>query len=86
MTDMKPAVGIDPLLRWFQYDHLKPELQQFSREFANLAYFLVDNLQPSPERSVALRKLLEAKDAGVRSKLYSDEAGGIPSEKQQTRR
>lgn len=41
--------------------------------FGELALALVETLEPGPERTVALRKLLEAKDAAVRAKL---EPGG----------
>ena len=38
-----------------------------SRPFAELAQRVVDALPRNPERIVALRKLLEAKDAAVRA-------------------
>ena len=37
-----------------------------------LAEFAVHNLQDGPELTSGLRKLLEAKDAGVRAALYRD--------------
>lgn len=61
------------MLRWFQYDHLPQHLQQVSRPFSTLAASLCEILEPGPERTVALRKLLESKDAAVRAKL---EPGG----------
>ena len=57
------------MLKFFQYAHLKAELQTVSKEFASLAVFVVTELPRNPERTVALRKLLEAKDAAVRSRL-----------------
>ena len=57
----------DRMLQWFKYEHLKPEMQAISKPFGELANFLVDNLAAGPERTVALRKLLEGKDAAVRA-------------------
>jgi hypothetical protein len=62
--------AIEPILQFFGYKHLKPELQQVSSPFRALAFSLVDTLRRNPERSVALRKLLEAKDAAVRASIY----------------
>lgn len=56
----------DPILRYFEFDHLPDGLlRQTSKTFNVLAYLLVDELPRNPERTVALRKLLEAKDAAV---------------------
>jgi NAD(P)H-dependent FMN reductase len=57
------------LLRFFQYDHLPQNLQHVSKEFHNLAHWIVGELPESAERTVALRKLLEGKDAAVRTLL-----------------
>lgn len=62
-------LGADPLLRYFSYDHLPPALQETARPFYALAAFTVRNIPRNPERRVALRKLLEAKDAAVRASL-----------------
>jgi hypothetical protein len=57
------------ILRWFEYDHLTdPELRQTSRKFHRLAHDLADG-PGSAELTVALRKLLESKDAAVRAVL-----------------
>lgn len=55
------------LLRYFTYSHLPPHLAELSQHFHDMAHFLVDSLPEGPETTVALRKLLEAKDAAVRS-------------------
>jgi hypothetical protein len=55
------------MLRWFAFGHLPPHLQDVSRRFHVLALWIVDEVEPGPERTVALRKLLEAKDAAVRA-------------------
>ena len=57
------------MLKWFAYSHLPDHLQEVSKPFSDLAAILVDTVSPGPERTVALRKLLEAKDAAVRAKL-----------------
>lgn len=58
------------MLKWFAYAHLPPELQDVSRHFFDFAYTIGEALEPGPERTVALRKLLESKDAAVRAKLH----------------
>lgn len=62
-------VMADQILRFFRYMHLPPHLQIYSEPFARLARWMVDTLPRNAERTVALRKLLEAKDAGVRAAL-----------------
>lgn len=65
----------DPLLRWFAWAHLPPHLQAASRPFGALAEQIVEACIPSSERTVALRKLLEAKDAAVRAVHVTIEQG-----------
>lgn len=57
------------MLQWFSYSHLPAHLQNVSAQFHELADFICEQIEPGPERTVALRKLLEAKDAAVRAKL-----------------
>lgn len=61
----------EPILQFFTYAHLPEHLQAVSEAFYDLAHDLVRNLPRNPERTVALRKLLEAKDAAVRAKIYA---------------
>lgn len=61
--------GQEPILQFFAYEHLPPELRAASELFSELANRLVDEFPRNPERTVALRKLLESKDAAVRCKL-----------------
>ncbi len=60
----------EPLMQFFVYAHLKPELQEHSKPFGDLAQRIVETLPRNPERTVALRKLLEAKDCAVRARLF----------------
>lgn len=64
-----PMDETQELLQFFDYSHLKDELQTVSRPFCDIAKWVVDNIPRNRERTVALRKLLEAKDAAVRAKL-----------------
>lgn len=59
----------EPMLRWFDNAHLTADLREVSMAFAELAAYVVTELPRTPERTVALRKLLEAKDAAVRCAL-----------------
>ncbi|CAB4127497.1 hypothetical protein UFOVP75_226 [uncultured Caudovirales phage] len=60
----------EPILQFFAYTHLPEKLQTISAPFGNLAQAMVNQLPRNPERTVALRKLLEAKDAAVRAVLF----------------
>lgn len=57
----------DRMLKWFDYQHLPAELRRVSEPFCVLALNLCEQVAAGPERTVALRKLLEAKDAAVRA-------------------
>jgi hypothetical protein len=62
----------DRMLQFFVYEHLPQNLQLASKPFCMLAKDIVDNYPMNPERTVTLRKLLEAKDAAVRTLLYTE--------------
>jgi hypothetical protein len=59
----------EPIMKFFAFDHLPEHLQGVSRPFHTTANWVVQNLPRSAERTVALRKLLEGKDAAVRAAL-----------------
>lgn len=63
-----PAPPSEHILQFFAYEHLPPHLQEVSKPFAELAGVIM-GLPRSPERTAALRKLLESKDAAVRAAL-----------------
>ena len=67
---------MEPILQFFAYEHLPEGLQSVSMQFAHMAQRIVDTLPRNPERTVALRKLLEAKDAAVRAKIFKDTPPG----------
>ena len=57
------------MMEWFEFGHLPEHLQAVSSGFFELACSMCELVEAGPERTVALRKLLEAKDAAVRGKL-----------------
>ena len=62
-------IQTDPILRYFHYSHLPSALQASSKPFCDLAMHIITTVPRNAERTVALRKLLEAKDAGVRANV-----------------
>ena len=64
----KPQEAVaEHILQFFAYSHLPPTLKEISSPFGLLAENMTKTLPRNPERTVALRKLLEAKDAAVRA-------------------
>ena len=63
---------MDRMLQFFAYQHLPENLQEVSRPFCELARLIARELPSNPERTTALRKLLEAKDCAVRAVLYKE--------------
>jgi hypothetical protein len=60
----------DPMLQFFTYGHLPDPLKHASAPFCDLAHQVCRMFRRNPERTVCLRKLLEAKDCAVRALLY----------------
>lgn len=60
----------DDILQFFVYAHLPEHLQAVSKPFSELAHQLVLTCPCNSQRDVALQKLIEAKDAAVRSVLF----------------
>lgn len=58
------------LLQFFKYDHLPDHMQKASKPFGDLAKSIVLDIPKNPERTTALRKLLEAKDCAVRALIF----------------
>lgn len=60
----------DLISQFFSYEHLPPHLQAVSKPFGDLAKQITETLPSNPERTTALRKLLESKDCAVRALLF----------------
>ena len=60
---------METLIRYFAYEHLTGPMREISRQFADMAINIDTTLPKGTEKTVALRKLLEAKDAAVRAAL-----------------
>lgn len=73
----RPKPQLSPskrILKHFRWEHLKDEeLRNTSKAFSILAQGLEVSIPDGPEKTVALRKLLEAKDCAVRAVLESRE-------------
>lgn len=72
MTPKDPAEGMLP---HFSFAHLPEHLQEASAPFFRLASDLVRTLPIGPEKTVCMRKLLEAKDCAVRAAIHSTREG-----------
>ena len=68
-----PNIVHETMLGYFAYDHLPEKLQAVSAPFHVLATVLADRAEAGDasgaETTVAMRKLLESKDAAVRAAL-----------------
>jgi hypothetical protein len=62
----------DRMLQFFEYDHLPENLQAVCKPFYELAKHMAATLPSNAERTVAFRKLLEAKDCAVRALFYAE--------------
>ncbi len=58
---------VEHIMQFFSYSHLPPALAEVSKPFCEMAEWIVNTLPRNPERTAALRKTLEAKDAAVRA-------------------
>lgn len=64
-----PPSDDEPMLQWFDRHGMMPSSALVAEPFDGLAVALVASLPRSAERTVALRKLLEARDAAVRARM-----------------
>lgn len=79
VTAVDIALSVDqptePLLQFFHHSHLPPNfghsLATVNMMFKALADQIVATMPRNPERTVALRKLVEAKDCVVRAETYN---------------
>lgn len=63
------------ILQYFTWEHLPPHLQPVSQAIGEVAVKLAHDLPSSPELTMGLRKLLEAKDCLVRAALVQTDVG-----------
>lgn len=68
---MERHPSVQAIMQFFVYAHLPPNLQEVSKMFGELAEKVANGPQ-NAETTVALRKLLEAKDAAVRAVLFKN--------------
>lgn len=68
MNEIQQLTG-ERMLAFFKSGHLPENLRRVSEPFGALACHLVHELPLNAERTVAPRKLLEAKDCAVRAML-----------------
>ena len=62
------------VIKFFKFDHLPHnKMREIAQQIANLANLLEETIPESPEKSVGMRKLLEAKDCFVRAVLETNE-------------
>lgn len=59
----------EPTMYYFRYEHLPKALQAVSIPFWSLAADMVRTLPGCTQRTLAIQKLLESKDAAVRAAL-----------------
>lgn len=60
----------EPMLLCFSFSHLPEKLQRASKPFYELAFDIVENIEPGDQRKDALWNLLRAKDSAVRATLH----------------
>jgi len=58
------------MMKWFEFGDSPAVIQEVVAKFWDCACQITATLDPGPERTVALRKLLEARDAAVRAKMH----------------
>jgi hypothetical protein len=57
------------MMRWLSYEHLAAELQSLVKVYNDLGLLICNSIPAGPERTVALRKLVESKDCAVRAHI-----------------
>jgi len=67
------------LRQFFRHSHLPLKLQATAVSFEDLAQELDDTLPENPEKTTAIRRLLEAKDCAIRALLFEQEDKPTPA-------
>lgn len=68
-TPLRPEITGTTTIHYFSFEHLPPHLKEVSKPIAELAMLMESSLPNGPEKSAGMRKLLEAKDCFVRTKV-----------------
>jgi ferritin-like protein len=58
------------LLQFFEFGHLPAQLQGTAQLFHDQAKAVVASIPANPERTMCLRRLLEAKDCAIRAHIF----------------
>lgn len=61
--------SVTAITQYFKSDHLPDHLVEIAGPCEELVEYMLENLPDSPEMTVGLRKLLEAKDCFVRARV-----------------
>lgn len=69
----RPDTPPSDILKYFVYKHLPSRQAAISKVFADIAWAMEDELEPSRQKDMALEHLLIAKDAAVRSCLSPEQ-------------
>lgn len=62
----------EPIYKYFSYMHLPANAQSMGKMFKGVADVILMASEPNTERTMALRKLLEAKDCAIRATLFKE--------------
>jgi hypothetical protein len=65
--------SIQEVAQFFDYEHLPTPLKEFSQQCYDLAANMIADLPDSPQLTIGLQKLLEAKDAFVRASMRASD-------------
>ncbi len=68
------------IIQFFSYEHPPERLQLVSKPFHALAHQIVAELPRNPERTVALRKLLECRDSALRAYQEINKVAGYDNQ------
>ncbi len=72
LSEAKPGIKENSIMQFFKYDRLPRHFRTFSEQFCDLAKWVSEQLPDNEEKTMALRKILEAKDCAVRAVLYKE--------------
>lgn len=68
--DRRTSETYDRMMVWFDYSNLTDDHRPIAKLYYLLAKELIKTCDPGPERTVALRKLLESRDCTMRAMIH----------------